>query len=491
MSALISKNLRVDPIRVVGGSGARLYDDRGREYLDSCGGVAVSSLGHDHPRVAQAIAEQAASIAWAHAGTFSTAPAEELAEYLVSLSGGLAYAQFLSGGSEAMELALKIACQYHWERGEPGRQVFVARRQSYHGSTFGALAISDNLQRRDIFEPLLRSGTFVSPCYAYRDKAASETDAHYVARLAAELDALFVELGPQTVAGFVAETVVGSTSGAVPPVDGYLRAVRDVCDRHGVLLVLDEVMAGLGRTGRHFAYQDDGVVPDLVAVGKGLAAGYQPISGLLASQQVYDVLAGGSGFVHNGQTYVNHPVACAAALTVQRTIVEDDLLAHVRIRGRQLRTLLEELKETFPHVGDVRGRGLFLGVELVVDQESKDPLPHEFDFVSRMKTAGLDHGLLTYPGSGTIDGARGHHVLFAPPFTSTEAEIHEIVSRFSTALAAVFGGAHRVVGDGASSTANEPKRRLGTHDADSLLATDALPAQAQGRHVHLPDVLSG
>jgi len=453
LSALISKSLRADPIRAVRGAGARLYDDRGREYLDACGGVAVSSLGHDQPAVAQAMTEQAGRIAWAHAGTFSTNAAEELAEYLVSLSGGLAYAQFLSGGSEAMELAIKLAYQYHWEREEPGRRVFVARRQSYHGSTFGALAISGNLQRRNIFEPLLRPGTFVSPCYAYRDKDAGETDADYVARLASELDRLILELGPETVAAFVAETVVGSTNGAVPPVEGYFRAIRAVCDRHGVLLVLDEVMAGLGRTGRYFAYQDDGVVPDVLAVGKGLGAGYQPVSGLLVSRRVYDTLAEGSGVVRNGQTHVNHPVACAAALAVQRTIVEHDLLAQVRIRGAQLRALLGDLKETFPYIGDVRGRGLLLGVELVADRESKAPLPVELDFVGRMKAAGLEHGLLTYPGSGTIDGVRGHHVLFAPPFTSTEAEIDEIVSRFRAALAAVFAGANRMVGAVAASAA--------------------------------------
>jgi adenosylmethionine-8-amino-7-oxononanoate aminotransferase len=440
VSALLSKNLRVDPIRVVAGTGARLYDDRGNEYLDSCGGVAVSTLGHDCPGIAEAMAEQVGRIAWAHAGTFTTDVADELAEHLVSRSGGLAYAQFLSGGSETMELAIKTAYQYHWERGDVGRQIFVARRQNYHGSTFGALAISGNDQRRSIFEPLLPYGTFVAPCYAYRDRRPAETDDAYVRRLASELDELIVELGPETVAAFVAETVVGSTSGAVPPVDGYFRAMREVCDRHGVLLVLDEIMAGLGRTGRYFAYHDDGVVPDIVVVGKGLAAGYQPIAAMLVQAHVRDTLANGSGVIRNGQTHVNHPVAAAAALVVQRTIAERDLLAQVVVRGRQLRTRLEALMATTPYVGDIRGRGLFLGVELVADQTSKAPLPEEFDFVDRMKTAGLAHGLLTYPGAGTIDGAQGHHVLFAPPFTSTEDEIDEMVDRFRIALAAVFDG---------------------------------------------------
>lgn len=440
MSRLLTKDLRQPPIRIVGGSGVRLRDDRGRDYLDSCGGVAVSSLGHGREAVARAVGDQAARVAWAHAGSFATEVAEELADLLVSRSGGLAYAQFLSGGSEVIELAIKLAYQYHWERGEPGRRVVVSRRQSYHGSTFGALAISGNLQRRSIFEPLLEPGTFVSPCYAYRDQWDDETERDYAARLASELDSLVVELGPGTVAAFVAETVVGSTNGAVPPVEGYFRAVREVCDRHGILLVLDEVMAGLGRTGRYFAYEEDGVVPDMVAVGKGLAAGYQPVSALLVSRQVHDVLRSGSGVLRNGQTHVNHPTACAGALAVQRTVLETGLLGQVRSRGSQLRNRLEDLREVFPEVGDVRGRGLFLGVELVADWESKEPLDDGPELAARIKAAGLEHGVLTYPGSGTIDGVLGHHVLFAPPFTVTEQEVDEIVDRFSETLATVLDG---------------------------------------------------
>lgn len=434
MPALLTKDLRSEPIRVVRGAGARLYDGRGREYLDSCGGVAVSSLGHDQPAVAAAIGAQAATVGWAHAGTFDTDAAEALATLLVSRSGGLTHAQFLSGGSEVMELALKLAYQYHWERGEPGRQVVISRRQSYHGSTLGALSISANPQRRSIFEPLLAPGTFVSPCYAYRDQWTEETDAQYAARLARELDTVIAELGPDTVAAFVAETVVGSTNGAVPPVDGYFRAIREVCDRHGVLLVLDEVMAGLGRTGSYFAYEDDGILPDLVAVGKGLGAGYQPIAALLVSDRVHDALASGSGVVRNGQTHVNHPTACAGALAVQRAVLDGDLLAQVQTRGKQLRDRLEALAERVPQIGDVRGRGCFLGVELVADPDTREPLAAGPELAGRIKAAGLANGLLTYPGSGTADGVRGHHVLFAPPFTSTEDDVDEMVRRFGVAL---------------------------------------------------------
>lgn len=451
MTALIYKTLQSTPIRIVGGCGARLTDDRGRQYLDACGGVAVSSLGHNHPRVVDAIARQARDISWAHAGTFTTHPAEELAEYLVGLSDGLAYAQFLSGGSEAMELALKVAYQYHWERGQPERQMFIARRQNYHGSTLATLAISGNQQRRKIFEPLLPSSGFVSPCYAYRGKGSSETDAEYARRLAAEFESLILATGPGTIAAFLAETVVGSTSGAVPPVHGYFKAIREICDRYGILLILDEVMAGLGRTGRHFAYQDDGIVPDIAAVGKGLAAGYQPISAILVTQGVYDALALGSGVLRNGQTHVNHPLACAAALAVQRTIVEEGLLEQGRTRGHQMRCLLEELKSHFPYVGDVRGRGPFLGVELVADQESKTPLSVDFDFVGMMKSVALEHGVLTYPASGTIDGVSGHHVLFAPPLVSTERDIAEMVERFGAALGAIFSEMEPTMTTGAAS----------------------------------------
>jgi adenosylmethionine-8-amino-7-oxononanoate aminotransferase len=450
VSALMSKRLREKPIRIVRGAGARLYDEQGREYLDSCGGVAVSSLGHHRPDVAQALARQAERVPWAHAGTFDTEAAEALAEHLVSLSGGLGFAQFLSGGSEVMELAFKVAYQYHWERGEPDRTVFISRRQSYHGSTLGALSVSGNLQRRDIFDPLMSSGTFVSPCYAYRDRGEDESEADYAARLVSELEKTITEIAPDSVAAFVAETVVGSTNGAVPPVEGYFAGIREVCDRHGVLLLLDEVMAGLGRTGRHFAYLDDGIVPDLVAVGKGLAAGYQPISGLLVSRDVHRALADGTGAVRNGQTHVNHPAACAAALAAQRAIVEDDLLTQVELRGAQLRMLLEEFAETVPWIGDVRGRGLLLGVELVEDRESKAPLSVGFDFAPRMKAAALDRGLLAYPGSGTIDGIRGHHVLFAPPFTASEAEIEEIVERFGSALATTLEIGGKTIGTAGS-----------------------------------------
>lgn len=430
MSSTIYKNIDQQPIWAGGGSGVWLTDTDGRSYLDTCGGVAVSSLGHCHPRVIDAIGREAKNLSWAHAGSFTTSGAEELADLLTSLPGGLPKAQFLSGGSEAMEVALKIAYQYHCERGENERTLVISRRQSYHGSTLAMLAISGNVQRRSIFEPVLGPAEFVSPCYEYRDRLDTESQAEYAQRLADELEAKILEVGPQRVAAFTAETVVGSTNGAVPAVPGYLSRIKAVCERYGVLLLLDEVMAGLGRTGHHYAYVEDETVPDLLAVGKGLAAGYLPISALMVSEQIHATLGAGSGVLQNGQTHVNHPLACAVALEVQRTIVEEDLLTNVRARGEQLRSELAQRFAGTESVGDIRGRGLFVGVEFVADRETRAPTTGGGALSGAIKREGFRQGLLLYPGYGTVDGKLGNHVLFAPPFISTGEDISEMVDRF-------------------------------------------------------------
>jgi adenosylmethionine-8-amino-7-oxononanoate aminotransferase len=438
MTSILYKNVCTTPPTAVAGDGIYLIDASGRRYVDACCGVAVSSLGHNHRRVIDAIKRQAEHLSYAHAGTFTTASAEELAELLVDRSAGLSHAYFLSGGSELVELCLKTAYQYHVEVGHPERTLFISRRQSYHGSTLGTLTISGNLQRRSIFEPILGAPLLVSPCYAYRDKLDDESDDAYARRLAAELESKILECGPDRVAAFVAETVVGSTSGAVPPVAGYFRRIRAVCDRYGVLLILDEVMAGMGRTGHHFAYLEDGVLPDIVAVGKGLAAGYQPLSAMLVSGSIHNAVATGSGVLRNGQTFVNHALACATALEVQKIIAADGLLDNVRVRGSQLVALLRQTLGGHPHVGDVRGRGLFIGVELVADRSTKEPFPPEAVLAARIRAAAGEEGLLVYPMGGTIDGRRGDHVLFAPPFICTDSDIDWIVDRFAAALDAVF-----------------------------------------------------
>ncbi|PMS15041.1 aspartate aminotransferase family protein [Trinickia dabaoshanensis] len=426
----------------VAGDGIEIVDSTGKRYIDASGGAGVSCLGHSHRRVIDAIEKQARELAYAHTSFFTTEAAEALAERLVTTApGGIGHAYFVSGGSEAIEAALKLARQYFVEVAQPERRRFIARRQSYHGNTLGALAIGGNAWRREPFLPLLIEAHHVSPCYAYREQASGESQADYAQRLADELEHKILELGPDTVAGFVAETVVGATAGAVPPVAGYFRKIREVCDKYGVLLILDEVMCGMGRTGHLYACEDEGVSPDLLTIAKGLGAGYQPIGATLVGDRIYDAIVGGSGFFQHGHTYMGHATACAAALEVQRVIEEEHLLANVMARGEQLRAALRERLGEHSHIGDIRGRGLFVGVEFVVDRESKTPFDPRRKLAAQIKQAALARGLMVYPMGGTIDGKRGDHVLLAPPFICTADDIERIVERLCDAVdAAITAG---------------------------------------------------
>jgi adenosylmethionine-8-amino-7-oxononanoate aminotransferase len=428
----------------VSGDGIAIVDRTGRRYLDGSGGAAVSCLGHSHPRVIEAIKAQAERLAYAHTSFFTSEPAEELADQLIEgAPEGIDKVYFVSGGSEAIEAALKLARQYFLEIGRPQRRHFIARRQSYHGNTLGALAVGGNAWRRQPFEPLLMEVTHVSPCYPYRGKAAGESDEAYGARLAAELDATVQRLGPDSVIGFVAEPVVGATLGAVPAVPGYFAAVRAICDRYGMLLILDEVMCGMGRTGTLFACEQDGVRPDLVTIAKGLGAGYQPIGATLVSRPIFEAIRDGSGFFQHGHTYMGHPLACAAALAVQRTIAEEQLLGRVRLQGARLRELLTERLGGHPNVGEIRGRGLFQGLELVADRASQRPFAPELKLHARIKAEAMARGLLCYPMGGTIDGRLGDHLLLAPPFIVTDDELEAIVLRLEQAIAAAVASATR------------------------------------------------
>jgi len=421
----------------VRGEGIAIIDSEGRRYIDACGGAAVSCLGHGHARVIAAIKQQVEQLAYAHTSFFTTAPAEELAELLTAAAPGtLNHVYFLSGGSEAVEAGLKLARQYFVEIGQPQRQFFIARRQSYHGNTLGALAIGGNAWRREAFLPLLIRAHHVAPCYAYRDQLHDESDQQYVQRLADELEQKILQLGTDKVAAFVAETVVGATAGAVPPVADYFRKIRAVCDKYGVLLMLDEVMSGMGRTGYLFACEEDGIVPDIMIVAKGLGAGYQAIGAMLCTDQIYGAITTGSGFFQHGHTYIGHATACAAALAVQQTIQEEDLLRNVRSRGEQLRATLLQALAAHPHVGDVRGRGLFVGVELVAERDTKAAIDPALRTHARVKAEAMSRGLLVYPMGGTIDGKAGDHILLAPPFICTAADIDEIVSRLVPAITA-------------------------------------------------------
>jgi adenosylmethionine-8-amino-7-oxononanoate aminotransferase len=420
----------------VAGDGCWLIDREGRRYFDACGGAAVSCLGHSDRDVIAAIREQLDRLPWAHTAFFTSEPAEELADLLVAHApAGLERVYFVSGGSEAMEAALKLARQYFVELGEPQRRHVIARWQSYHGNTLGALAAGGNRWRRAQFEPLLVEMQHISPCYAYRGQGPGESPEVYGQRVADELDEMVGELGPETVIAFVAEPVVGATMGAVPAVPGYFRRVREICDRHGILLILDEVMCGMGRTGTLFACERDGVAPDIVAIAKGLGAGYQPIGAMIASGRIYDAIAQGSGFFQHGHTYMGHPAACAGALAVLRKLTAPGTMEHVRRQGDRLRAALQATFGDHPHVGDVRGRGLFLGLELVRDRATKAPFDPELRLHTRIKRAAMEAGLMCYPMAGTIDGVLGDHVLLAPPCIIEEGQIGLVVERLEGALA--------------------------------------------------------
>ena len=439
VTRVLHRHLHRTPPVAVSGAGMYLTDASGKRYLDACGGAAVSCLGHGHPDVIAAMHAQVDALAYAHTSFFTTEVAETLADELVRTGpAGTSHVYFVSGGSEAVEAALKMARQYFVELGEPQRSHFVARRQSYHGNTLGALAVGGNAWRRREFAPLLIDVTHVSPCYPYRDRRDDETPEAYGQRLADELDAAIAAAGPKRVIAFVAETVGGATAGVLTAVPGYFKAVRDVCDRHGCLLILDEVMCGMGRTGTLHACEQEGIVPDLVTIAKGLGGGYQPIGAVLAQRRIVEAMSQGSGFFQHGHTYLGHPVACAAALAVQRVIARDGLLARVRALGASLERKLAERFADHPHVGDLRGRGLFRGIELVADRATKAAFDPSRQTHARVKREAMARGLMTYPMGGTIDGRHGDHVVLAPPFIAQEPHLDEIVDRLAAAIDAAI-----------------------------------------------------
>ena len=433
------RSLLTTPPVAVRGQGLWLEDAAGQRYIDASGGAAVSCLGHGHPDVLAAMHRQIDQLAYAHTSFFTTEVAEQLADQLVRTApAGMSHAYFVSGGSEAVEAALKMARQYCLEIGQPERSHFLARRQSYHGNTLGALAVGGNEWRRRQFAPLLIDVTHVSPCYPYRDLQPGETPEAYGQRLARELDEAIQRVGPAKVLAFIAETVGGATAGVLVPVPGYLKAVREVCDRHGVLLILDEVMCGMGRTGTLHACEQDGVVPDLMTIAKGLGGGYQPIGAVLAQQKIVDAMSSGSGFFQHGHTYLGHAVACAAALAVQQVIERDGVLQKVKRDASVLQALLADKFKNHPHVGDIRGRGFFWGIELVQDRASKAPFDLARRLHAKVKAAAFARGLLVYPMGGTVDGCYGDHILLAPPFIASQDELAQIVSRLAEALDAAL-----------------------------------------------------
>ena len=422
------------PPHATAGDGSYVIDETGKRYLDACGGAAVSCLGHSHPGVIAAIQEQVGKLPYMHTSFFTTDVLEELADTLVEGAPGMGKVMLLSGGSEAVEAALKLSRQFFLESGEPDRHLFIARRQSYHGNTLGALAVGGNEWRREPFRPLLVPGHHIAPCFEYRERSEGETQDQYCQRVAAELETKIIELGPENVAAFVAETVVGATAGAVVATPRYFSRIREICDRYGIHLILDEVMCGTGRTGSMMAYQQEHVIPDIVTIAKGMAAGYQPVGALLCRSEIIDTIRSNSGFFQHGHTFMGHATAVAASLATLQAIKNDKLLENVVKRGKQIRAGLRDALGNHPAVGDVRGRGLFIGVELVADRETKEPFDPTLKIHNKVQQAAMNNGLLCYGMGGTIDGRRGDHILIAPPYNLNEAEQQEVVEKLAAAI---------------------------------------------------------
>lgn len=435
MSKIIHRSLLSTPPQAARAQGAYIYDAQGKAYLDGSSGAAVSIVGHSHPKVLAAMQKQMNSVAYAHTGSFTTEVAEQLADFLCARApGDLDYCYFVSGGSEAVESALKMARQYFVEMGKPNKRYFIAREQSYHGNTLGALAVGGNKWRKKQFEPLLIDVGRVSACFEYRGRRDDESQSQYTQRLLQELEDKIIELGADNVIAFVAEPVVGATAGAVPPTPGYFKGVRDICTRHGILMIADEVMCGMGRTGSFFAVEQEAIVPDLITIAKGLGGGYQPIGAVMARGPIVGALRTGSGLFQHGHTYMAHAVACAAALAVQQVVVEEKLIEQVQNLSPVLENLLKEQLGDLPYVGDIRGRGLFWGVELVEDRATKKTFDPALKIHAQIKSVAMDLGLLIYPGGGTVDGKYGDHILIAPPYICREEELNKLVERLTIAV---------------------------------------------------------
>lgn len=437
MSYVLHRTLDLSLPFVTSGDGNYLIDRSGKRYLDACGGAAVSCLGHDNPNVRAAVAEQLEKVAFAHTSFFTNEPAEELAEFLATRAPegtGKGRVMYLGSGSEAMEAALKLARQYHLERGDKGRGKIIARAPSYHGNTLGALATGGHAGRRAPFQPLLIDVAHIDAAYDYRMRKEGENEADFALRMANLLEQKLLEIGPETVSAFVAEPVVGASLGTQPAPKGYFKRIREICDQYGVLYIADEVMCGMGRTGTLFALEQEEINADITTLAKGLGAGFMPVAAVLASENVIGAISEGSGTLWNGHTYMSHAVACAGALAVQKEIAERNLLENVRARGAQLETLLRERFGQLANVGDIRGRGLFWTIELVKDRSDKSPFDASQGLAEKVRKTAFDAGLMCYPAQSCADGVNGDHVLLAPSYTSTPEEIATIVDMIGNAI---------------------------------------------------------
>jgi adenosylmethionine-8-amino-7-oxononanoate aminotransferase len=421
--------------------GVYLYDEHGKSYLDGSGGAAVSCLGYNHPQVIAAIKAQLDKVPFAHSAFFTNEPQELLAMMLAGKfpeAGSRTY--FLSGGSEANETALKLARQYWLAQKRDEKYKIISREQSYHGNTLGALSVSGNAQRRVTYGPMLQDWPRIAPCYSYRHQLTGETPEQYAIRAANELERAILTAGPESVAAFIAEPVVGATLGVVPAESGYFARIREICDRYEVLLILDEIMCGAGRTGTYFAFEQEHIVPDIVTLAKGLGAGYQPLGATICREFIHDSIVEAFGSFAHGHTYIGHATACAAGVAVMQIIDDQQLLAAINTTGEKIRSALRDRFGAHPYVGDIRGRGLFIGLELVRDRNTRKAFANSAELAGRLKQLGMDNGLIFYPGSGSVDGKAGTHILLAPPYIYQNHHVDELVDKLSMVLDEKFPG---------------------------------------------------
>ncbi|KAL7940888.1 PLP-dependent transferase [Trichoderma barbatum] len=430
-SHILHRTFADNPLRVVATNGIRLVLESGQEILDGSAGPSVSCLGHSRPDVAQEVARQLTGVPYVYSGArFTSNATEELASHLLrDRPGGLSKAIFVNSGSEATDAALKLAFQYWREAGQPQKRFVIARKQSYHGNTIGALCVSGHDSRRTLYKEWMSTNVrFVDPCFAYRFKRSGETDEKYVQRLSDQLESEILDIGPKNVAAFIAETVSGTTLGCATATPGYFQAVRALCDKYDILLILDEIMCGMGKTGTIHAWQQEDIRgPDIQTIGKALGGGFIPLSGVLLHQRIFDVLALGSGTLAHGHTFQAHPAACAAALTVQKVIEKDNLLQKVQTMGDVLGRLLRQEVGPLPLVGDIRGRGLFWAVEFMAFEPGRVPLPREAKFCDRVVNRALDLGLNILGNLGVTGDVYVDHVIISPPYIVTEDELRDIV----------------------------------------------------------------
>ncbi|ALO46382.1 aspartate aminotransferase family protein [Pseudohongiella spirulinae] len=415
--------------------GVYLYDQHNKAYLDGSGGAAVSCLGYNHPQIIRAIKAQLDKVPFAHSAFFTNEPQEELAQRLADRFPQVgARVYFLSGGSEANETALKLVRQYWLAKGCSSKYKIISRQQSYHGNTLGALSVSGNVQRRKTYGPMLQDWPRIMPCYSYRHQREDESDAQFAQRAANALEQAILEAGPETVAAFIAEPIVGATLGVVLPATDYFRRIREICDQYQVLLILDEVMCGAGRSGHYFAFEQENVVPDVVTLAKGLGGGYQPLGACICRQDIHDTIVDACGSFAHGHTYIGHATACAAGVAVMDVLEQQNLLDRVQSSGKLIRNALRTQLAEHPYVGDIRGSGLFIGIELVSDRTSRRAPANSAALASTLKQRAMDTGLIIYPGHGSVDGSNGTHILLAPPFIYQDQHIDELLSKLSSVL---------------------------------------------------------